>query len=183
MSSPLILAVVAPISGHLSDKIGSEILTFIGLVITSLSLILMSTLNEHSTLISLLVFISAMSIGNGLFQSPNNSLIMSTVARNKLGIAGSVNALVRNLGMVCGIALSTTLLYSRMSNKIGYKVTDYVVGRNDAFIYGMRFVYITAAIICMIGAILTALRLFGKKAKIEDAIEAIELENIEKSQE
>ena len=120
-----------------------------------------------------------MSIGNGLFQSPNNSLIMSTVPRNKLGIAGSVNALVRNLGMVCGIALSTTLLYSGMSNKLGYKVTDYVVGRNDVFVYGMRIVYITAATICMIGAILTALRLFSKKAKIEDAIE---LENIEDSE-
>jgi len=179
MSSPLILSVVAPISGYLSDKIGSEILTFTGLVITSLSLLLMSTLNEHSTLVSMLIFIAAMSIGNGLFQSPNNSLIMSTVPRNKLGIAGSVNALVRNLGMVCGIALSTTLLYSGMSNKLGYKVTDYVVGRNDVFVYGMRIVYITAATICMIGAILTALRLFSKKAKIEDAIE---LENIEDSE-
>lgn len=170
MISPLILAIVAPMSGHLSDKIGSEILTFVGLVLTSLSLFLMSTLNEHSSLISMMIFIAAMAIGNGLFQSPNNSLIMSTVPRNKLGIAGSVNALVRNLGMVCGIALSTTLLYNRMSYKIGSKVTDYVAGRNDAFIYGMRIVYITAAIICMIGAFLTALRLFSKKAKAEDTI-------------
>jgi len=43
-----------------------------------------------------------------------------------------------------------------MSYKIGYRVTDYVIGRNDAFIYGMRIVYIIAAVICMIGAILTA---------------------------
>ena len=33
MIFPLILTVVAPISGHLSDKIGSEVLTFIGLVL------------------------------------------------------------------------------------------------------------------------------------------------------
>ena len=103
-----------------------------------------------------------MSAGNGLFQSPNNSLIMSTVPKDKLGIAGSINALVRNLGMICGIALSTTLLYSRMSYKIGHRVSDYVVGRNDAFIYGMKTVYITAAVICIIGAILTFLRLKSK---------------------
>jgi len=132
MIYPLILAVVAPASGHLSDKIGSEILTFIGLVLTSFGLLLMSTLNEKSTLLSMVIFIGVMSIGNGLFQSPNNSLVMSTVAKDKLGIAGSVNALIRNLGMVCGIALATTLLYSRMSYKVGYRVTDYVVGRNDA---------------------------------------------------
>lgn len=165
MISPLVLSVVAPLSGHLSDKIGSEILTFIGLAVTSLGLLLMATLNEHSSVTSMIVFTGLMSMGSGLFQSPNNSLVMSTVPRSKLGIAGSVNALVRNLGMVFGIALSTTLLYNRMSSKIGHTVTDYVVGRNDAFIYGMKTVYITACAISMVGVILTALRLFGKKTK------------------
>ncbi|MGH4121206.1 MFS transporter [Clostridium sp.] len=163
MIYPLILSVVSPVSGHLSDKIGSEILTFIGLMFTSFGLLLMSTLNEQSSVMSMVFFIGAMSIGNGLFQSPNNSLIMSTVPRDKLGVAGSINGLVRNLGMVCGIALSTTLLYNRMSYKIGHHVTDYVVGRSDAFVYGMKTVYITAAAICMIGAILTFLRLYRKK--------------------
>lgn len=163
---PLILAVVAPISGYLSDKIGSEVLTFIGLLLISIALLLMSTLNEHSSIINMISFIVIMSIGSGLFQSPNNSLIMSTVPRDKLGIAGSVNALIRNLGMICGIALSTTILYNRMSYKMGYHVMDYVVGRNDVFIYGMRIVYITAAAICMIGVVLTALRLYRNKAKV-----------------
>lgn len=166
MIFPLILSVASPISGHLSDKIGSEILTFIGLIVTSFGLLLMSTLNEQSSLISMVLFIGIMSAGNGLFQSPNNSLIMSTVPKDKLGIAGSINALVRNLGMICGIALSTTLLYNRMSQKIGHRVTDYVVGRNDAFIYGMKTVYITAATICIIGAILTYLRLFKSRSKV-----------------
>jgi len=165
MIFPLILSVVAPLSGHLSDKIGSEILTFIGLFIMSLGLLLMSTLNEQSSIISMVIFIAIMSLGTGLFQSPNNSLIMSTVPKDKLGIAGSVNALIRNLGMVCGIAIATTILYNRMSYKIGYHVTNYVKGLNDAFIYGMKIVYITAAVICMLGAILTFLRLYRSKAK------------------
>lgn len=165
MVYPLILMVVAPLSGTLSDKIGSEVLTFIGLVIVSLGLILMSALNVDSNLLVMIIFIGIMSIGMGLFQSPNNSLIMSTVSKDKLGIAGSINALVRNLGMVCGIALATTLLYSMMSSKVGYRVTDYVAGRNDAFIYGMKTVYIAAAIISLIGAALTFKRLNNKKAK------------------
>lgn len=168
MIYPLILTVVAPISGALSDKIGSEILTFIGLVLISIGLLFMSTLNENSTILSLVLFTGTMSVGMGLFQSPNNSLIMSTVAKEKLGIAGSINALIRNLGMVCGIALATTLLYSRMSSKIGHRVTDYVPGRNDAFIYGMKTVYITAAIICIVGTILTLIRLISKQSKVSE---------------
>lgn len=165
MIYPLILSVVAPASGHLSDKIGSELLTFLGLVLTSTGLFLMSLLGVNSTIPGMILFIGIMSVGMGIFQSPNNSLIMSTVAGDKLGVAGSINALVRNLGMICGIALATTLLYSMMSAKIGYRVTDYVEGRSDAFLYGMRAVYITAGAISLFGAVLTLVRLIHKKQR------------------
>lgn len=165
MVYPLILTVVAPASGYLSDKIGSEILTFIGLLFTSIGLLCMATLKENSHMISMVVFIGIMSVGGGLFQSPNNSLIMSTVTKDKLGVAGSINALIRNMGMVCGIALATTLLYSMMSQKIGYRVTDYIPGRNDAFLFGMKIVYITASMISFVGAILTFLRVLGKRQR------------------
>jgi EmrB/QacA subfamily drug resistance transporter len=162
MIYPLILSVVAPVSGSLSDKIGSELLTFIGLVFTSLGLLLLSMLNESSSLVEMAIYVAVLAVGNGLFQSPNNSLVMSTVPKSKLGIAGGINALVRNLGLIFGVSLSTTLLYNRMSELIGYRVVSYVPGREDVFIYGMRVVYITAAVICAVGALTTALRLFGK---------------------
>lgn len=165
MVYPIVLSIVAPVSGYISDKIGSEFLTFIGLVFISIGLFLMSTLNENTSVLILMIFIATMAAGGGLFQSPNNSLIMSTVPKNKLGIAGSVNALVRNLGMVLGISASTALLYNRMSYKIGYPVVSYVKGRDDVFVYAMRQVYISAAVICLIGAALTAVRLYNKRKK------------------
>lgn len=159
MVYPLVLMVVAPISGSLSDKIGSEILTLIGLTSTSLGLFLMASLNESSSVVNMTFFIIIMSIGMGAFQSPNNSLVMSTVPKNKLGVAGSINALIRNIGIISGTALSTTLLYTKMSSKIGHHVTTYIPERNDAFIYGMRWVYVVAGIICAIGAITTFFRM------------------------
>lgn len=165
MVSPIILSVVAPMSGYVSDRLGSEVLTFLGLVGTSLGLFLMSMLNQYSHLGLLIVFITVISVGNGMFQSPNNSLVMSTVDKDKLGIAGSINALVRNLGMVFGVSLSTTFLYNRMSSKIGYHVTGYIEGRDDIFVYGMQYVYLAAGIICGIGAVLTAYRLYKIRAK------------------
>jgi hypothetical protein len=50
-----------------------------------------------------------------------------------------------------------------MSNMIGYKVESYVPGRPDVFIYAMRFVYTSAAFICVIGIVLTFFRLKDKK--------------------
>lgn len=163
MISPIVLSVVAPCSGYLSDKIGSEILTVIGLLGTTAGLILISGLNEKSSPIIIVMCIAVMSIGNGMFQSPNNSLVMSTVPKNRLGIAGSVNALVRNFAMVLGTAVATLILYSSMSFKIGYRVVDYIEGRNDVFIYGMKVVYICAAINCALGAAITAYRLISSK--------------------
>ncbi|MHC1685104.1 MAG: MFS transporter [Clostridiaceae bacterium] len=163
MVSPIVLSVVAPISGYLSDKIGSEILTVIGLSLTGLGLLLISTLNENSSIIILMVYIVVMTIGNGMFQSPNNSLVMSLVSKDKLGIAGSVNALVRNLGFVLGTALATMLLYNRMSAMVGYRVVDYVEGRDDVFLYGMRCVYVSASVLCAVGVVITALRLYKSR--------------------
>ncbi|MNS86195.1 Multidrug resistance protein 3 [compost metagenome] len=170
MVNPLILMLVSPISGTLSDKIGSEVLTFIGLILVSVGLFFMSTLNVNSNIAEMIIFIVLMSIGMGLFQPPNNSLIMSTVPKNELGIAGSINALARNLGMVFGIAMSATLLYGLMSHYVGYKVTDFVNGSSDIFTNAMSIVYIVAGAISLIGAIMTLFRLIGKKTEKEEII-------------
>lgn len=164
---PMTLSIVSPLSGTLSDKIGSEIIALIGLTMTSISFILMSTIHEATPIWIVGIYSVVMGIGNGMFQSPNNTLVMSTVKRNKLGIAGSVNALVRNLGMIFGITLGTTLLYSKMSSMLGYTVNNYIPGKDHVFISAMDFVYIVAAVICFIGVIVSATRFRKRKAQAQ----------------
>ena len=163
MLSPIVIAILSPVCGALSDKIGSERLTFLGLIFMDLGFFLMSFLNEKTVLIHAVIFIFIMALGQSLFQPANNSMIMSACKNEKLGIAGSVNSLVRNLGQIVGITLSTTFLYYFMSKKLKYRVSDYVFGRDDIFVYGMKNDYIILSFICFIGAVLTAIRLFKKK--------------------
>ncbi|SHK75188.1 drug resistance transporter, EmrB/QacA subfamily [Anaerocolumna jejuensis DSM 15929] len=160
---PLVLALAAPVSGYISDKIGSEILTLIGLCLISAGLLLMSTLDASPNYWAMGIYVGIMSLGNALFQSPNTSLVMSTLPRNKLGIGGSISALVRNLGMIVGITLATTLLYQSMSAKVGHHVSDIAAAGTPAFIFAMRIVYLTAFAICLVGAFITAFRLFSRK--------------------
>jgi len=166
MISPLIITMVSPFSGSLSDKIGAKFLTFLGLIFTSIGFALMSFLDISTPIVGMILFLAIMAIGNGLFQPSNNSLIMSSAPRNKLGIAGSVNSLVRNLGQIFGVTLATTVLYNFMSYKIGYRVINYIENRDDVFIFGMRYIYIMLAIICGIGAIITAFRLYSNKLNL-----------------
>lgn len=163
---PVILTLISPFSGYLSDKIGSEFLTFIGLVLITSAMGLMATLNENSAINIMCIYISIMAIGNGLFLPPNNLLVMSSAPSNKLGITGSINAFIRNLGQSSGVSMSTMLLYSLMSIKMGKKVFGYVDGRNDVFIFGMKYIYISAALICFLGVVLTAIRLKRKRSYI-----------------
>lgn len=167
MLSPLIMAILSPLCGSLSDRIGSELITMVGLLLMAAGFFLMSRLNEFSAIAVGAVFVSVMAVGQSMFQPANNSLIMSTCPKEKLGIAGSVNSLVRNLGLSIGIVFSTTLLYGFMSGKMNYRVTDYVKGRDDVFVYGMQNVYLILVAVCFIGALLTAFRLYhaGKKQK------------------
>ena len=168
MAYSITMFITAPFSGQLSDKIGSEILCFIGLCIVSVSQLVLSTLGIGTPLWIFVVGSIMMSFGMALFQSPNTSLIMSTVGPKLTGIAGSINGLARNLGSVFGISLSTLLLYTIMSSQLGFTVTDFVDGQEQAFVTGMHWVYLSMAIVSMIGAILTGLRWKAGRGKQEE---------------
>lgn len=167
MIQPLIIAAISPFTGALSDKAGSQVLSFAGLLVMSISFLFISFLNQKSLIIMIILCIAIMALGQSLFQPANNSLIMSDVSKDKLGIVGSVNSLVRLLGQNFGIILSTTILYAFMSIKMGHHVIDYVKGRDDVFIYGMRYVYIILFFICIFGALSTAFRMNKSKSIIK----------------
>jgi len=95
---------------------------------------------------------------------------MSKVPRTQLGSAGSVNSLVRNVGMVVGITIATTILFQVMSSKAGYRVTGLVPGRPELFIEGMHVVFVTSASICLVAALLTGWRLVSaRSAKVQSS--------------
>jgi len=106
---PIMMAVVAPISGHASDKFGPVLLTSGGLAICALGLFYYSTLSATANFYQVIPGPLLLGLGAGMFNSPNNSSVMSSVPPPKLGLAGGLNSLVRNLGMISGIALSVSL--------------------------------------------------------------------------
>lgn len=168
MITPLIIALLSAICGTLADKIGSEILTVIGLLAMAISFFLMSFLQVDSPVFLCAVFLGIMAVGQSFFQPANNSLIMSACPRSKLGIGGSVNSLVRNLGQYLGIVLSTTLLYLFMSSRLGYAVSDYVRGKDNVFVFGMKNDFLILIGLCIVGALLTAYRVI--RASKSDAM-------------
>ncbi|MCL2342355.1 MAG: MFS transporter, partial [Firmicutes bacterium] len=162
MIYPVVLAVAAPLSGYLSDRIGQKSPTLIGLCLSTIGYVGAALMTVRTSLLLTGFVYGFLGVGNALFQSPNTSLIMSTVPKDKLGVAGSVNALARNMGFIFGVLLATSVLFASMSALYGQRVNDYVQGRPDLFIYGMRATYLVIAGVCFVGVLITAFRLFSR---------------------
>lgn len=160
MSLSFVMMFATPISGAISDKVGREILTFIGLVVMGMCQIALSLLNAHTPISLFIGIIITLGIGNALFQSPNSAIVMSSVPKHELGMAGGLNSLARNLGMICGIALSTTSLYAMMSFKAGYHVSGYIEDAPELFVFGMSKTFLISFLIMVIASALTGYRLF-----------------------
>jgi EmrB/QacA subfamily drug resistance transporter len=106
---PLAMAVSSPLSGWLSDRVGSPPIAVAGLSLMLLGYLLTSQLHESSTLLQYAFFVTPIGLGMGIFQSPNNSVIMGAAARERLGIMSGLLAVIRNLGQTIGVAALGTL--------------------------------------------------------------------------
>ena len=67
----ILVLVLGPISGRLSDRYGSRVLSSVGLALNASALIWFSTLNERSSYGEVLVSLLLFGLGRALFASPN----------------------------------------------------------------------------------------------------------------
>ena len=157
---PMTAAIVAPISGWLSDKITYRPLTVAGLGISTLVLLKLAVLNTSSSHAEIALLMALLGAGISIFQSPNNSSIMGSVPKEQLGVAGGINALFRNLGMVSGATLSV-LIFSfttklNINSLTGGVSTDAVL-----FLKGYRVVLVFAALSCLVAVVISLTRAIG----------------------
>ncbi len=105
-AEPLVMALMAPVAGTLSDRMGSQIPTTLGMLILAAGLYILTLMTQSSPLGHAVLGLAVSGVGIGLFVAPNNSALMGAAPRNRQGIAAGVLALARNVGMVLGIGLS-----------------------------------------------------------------------------
>jgi EmrB/QacA subfamily drug resistance transporter len=105
----VVMAVLSPLTGTLSDKIGSFWLTSAGLTVLALSMALISLLGPQTPLTRVPLLLGILGVGMGLFTTPNNNALMGSAPRHRQGVAGGIMASARNVGMVLGIGFSSAI--------------------------------------------------------------------------
>jgi EmrB/QacA subfamily drug resistance transporter len=106
---PLMLAVVAPLSGSLADRLGSRWLSPVGLAIVCFGLFLVSQINAQSSSWDIIWRLAVTGIGQGLFQSPNTRTMMGAAPQNAQGEASGLLATGRVIGQTMSVALTGTV--------------------------------------------------------------------------
>jgi EmrB/QacA subfamily drug resistance transporter len=117
--SPLAIAVVAPISGSLSDRISHRLMTTIGLTIATVGYILVTGITATTSSFEYILRFLPIGIGMGIFQSPNNSAVMGSAPKERLGVASGLLSLTRVLGQMAGIALLGAIYNTMVFNSSG----------------------------------------------------------------
>ncbi len=107
---PLAVAVMAPISGKLSNRYSPALLGGGGLILLALGLLLLALLPAHPSVIDITWRMTLCGIGFGLFQSPNNRTMILSAPRARSGAASGMLSTARLTGQTIGAALVALLL-------------------------------------------------------------------------
>jgi len=146
--------IVGPVSGWLSDKVGSRILCTVGIALICTAIFLLSRLTAESSEVDVIIRLVIQGIGSGMFSSPNNSSIMGSVPRDKLSTGSAMIATVRQIGMSCGIAIAGTIFTSREAfhaTRFSLENLSQATVQRLSLISGFQDTLLFAAIACSIG--------------------------------
>jgi MFS transporter, DHA2 family, multidrug resistance protein len=103
---PLVVAIMAPIGGRLSDRYPAGILGGIGLVLLGLGMVLLATLPASPSVANIVWRMVICGFGFGFFQTPNIKALMSSAPPHRSGGASGIVATARLTGQTIGAALA-----------------------------------------------------------------------------
>ncbi|OPZ57060.1 MAG: Multidrug resistance protein stp [Deltaproteobacteria bacterium ADurb.Bin510] len=106
---PLIQALLSPLAGRLSDRRDAGKLASLGMLLTAIGLAGLSLLDAASGLGWILGCLTVLGCGFALFSSPNTNAIMASVEARHYGNASASMSVMRSLGQVFSMAMTTTL--------------------------------------------------------------------------
>ncbi|MFP3138003.1 MAG: MFS transporter [Nitrososphaeria archaeon] len=158
----LSMVVLAPISGRLSDRIGSRGLATGGMVLIAAGVASMSLLGTSAGAVDVALRALLVGVGMGLFSSPNTAAVMRSSPADRLGTANATLSAMRVIGQALSLAIAgslaalliprTTLLYVFTGLGSPSSVSPRV------FVAGLRIVYLSMAALVAAGAAASAVR-------------------------
>ena len=166
------MVLLGPVSGRLSDKFGWRVLTVLGLSLSALaSLVIFASLSETSPILFIVLMLMLQSCGMALFNSPNQSSLLSAVERSRYGVIASLTQLIRNSANVTSVAVATTVVVVTMgAHGVEPSLDAVSPSVAGAFVAGLKWAFLLMAAMLVTGVVLAVVR--GERKRTEPASQA-----------
>ena len=108
---PVAVALTAPLAGWLADRFSTAVLCAVGLAVFAAGLASLALLPIHAGSVDIAWRMALSGFGFGLFQSPNNRMMLTSAPRERAGAAGGMLATARLTGQTVGAVLTAIFLH------------------------------------------------------------------------
>jgi EmrB/QacA subfamily drug resistance transporter len=109
IANSVVIVMIAPLAGWLSDRMGSRLLCTVGSGLIVIGQFFIASLGIDSSIPRIIFPLLLIGLGWAIFNSPNQSAILGSVPRDKVGTASGMNTTTARTGGAMGVALSATL--------------------------------------------------------------------------
>lgn len=142
---PLIMAILSPLAGRASDRAEPRVLASCGMAVIVMGLLLLSLLEQNSSVRFLLLILALLGAGFALFSSPNTNAVMSSVEKRFYGVASATLATMRLTGQMFSLGIATMVLGLFLGNA---PINPQTI---PAFLKAMRILFYLFAALCFGG--------------------------------
>ena len=166
LSQPLIMAVLSPFSGRLSDRIGSRVLTTGGMVVIAAGMVLLAAMPEQAPVWQVAAYLGVVGLGMASFSAPNASAIMGSVRRDQLSVASAFMGTMRTAGQSLSVALLGGIAASQLGRLGGRLLFSHggsgasalTTKAADGYAQGYRYAMLAGAVLALVGALVSLTR-------------------------
>jgi len=155
---PVLMAVLSPVTGALSDRLPPAALASAGMGISALGLFFFIFLTTRTPVILIVLDLAFIGLGFALFATPNTNAIMSSVDQTLYGVASSIVGNMRLLGQSVSMAI-VSLIMSVLMRNLAIGAPGYV----DQLMISIKIAFIVFAVLCALGVAASLVRTAPQK--------------------
>ncbi len=162
-AEPVLMVIVSPISGRLSDRLGSRSLASLGMLVIAASFFYLSASVGRVAPVDLAWPLATLGVGFGLFSAPNTNSVMGSVGKEDFGTASGTLGTMRFVGQLMSIAVMSTLLAASMPGGMLLQLFS-GIGSNlsladvSSFLAGLREAMLLSGSLSFVGVFTSLLR-------------------------
>ncbi len=145
MAQPVIMSVMSPLAGKLSDRFEPRIIASVGMTFTAVSLFSLTMLGPGTPVYSMIGSLMILGAGIAMFSSPNANAVMGSVRRKSYGVASGVLGTMRLSGQM--VSMGIVMLAFSLSLGSSMITQD----NHHLFLWSLKAVFSIFCVLCTFG--------------------------------